>query len=611
MHDDPGLAERLRRWLDVPVAAQPSIAADGNSVLFVSTASGVPSAWAVDLPRGPSRPLRPPGERVGGVFASPTSDRAVLAVDRGGNEHWQLIELTLRAGVDPVDRPLTEAPETIHLPGGWDRDGRSFYFSSNQRDRRFFDVHAMDLERGRTRPVLREDALLQVYAAGRGELLVGRLRTNLDVDLLRIGASGVELLNPHDQEMTVRSATFGHDAVYAAANPGREFTGLVRFRPGRSGHEFLREFPGDVELVRASPDGKSLAMSVNRDGWSESHLFDLATLEDRVLTSGPRGVIDNLDWAPDGSAFAYALSSPDGQDLYLRFVETGKERRLTRPSEPLPAVVNPPKLGSVQVPDGVRVPYWVYAPATGPVRGTVIDVHGGPEAQARPAFSRTTCFLLGEGYRVIAPNVRGSTGYGRTFVHLDDVRRRMDSVRDLRDLVAALRANGSLDTSPLGVHGGSYGGFMVLAAISTYPELFAAAVDIVGIANFVTFLSETGPWRRRLREAEYGSLTTDREFLESISPLHHVDRIRTPLLVIHGANDPRVPLHEAEQIVAQLRDRGRTVELLAFADEGHGVVRKENQRVALERIARFFAAHLTSAAAPGPARVVGRTPPPG
>jgi dipeptidyl aminopeptidase/acylaminoacyl peptidase len=593
MPEDPGLSERLRRWLDVPAAMLPSFTWDGNSVLYLSTASGVPSAWSVELPRGPSHPLGPPGERVGGVFASPTADRAILAVDRGGNEHWQLVEIGLRGGVAPVPRPLTDAPATMHLPGGWDRDGRTFYFSSNLRDPRFFDVYALDLERARTRLVLQEDAHLQVYEAGRGELLVARARTNLDIDLLRVGPSGVELLNPHEQEMTVFSATFGHDAVYAAANPGREFTCLVRFRPGRSGHEFLAEYPGDLETVRASPDGHRLAMTVNRDGWSESHLFDLATLEDRALTSSPRGVVDKIDWAPDGSSFAYSLSSADAQDVYLRFAETGKERRLTRPTEPLPAVVNPPKLGSVKVPDGVRVPYWVYAPASGPIRGTILDVHGGPEAQARPSFNRTTAFLVGEGYRVIAPNVRGSTGYGRTFVHLDDVRRRMDSVRDLRDLVAALRTNGTLDASPLGVKGGSYGGFMVLAAISTYPDLFAAAVDIVGIANFVTFLTETGPWRRRLREVEYGSLADDREFLESISPIHHVERIRSPLLVIHGANDPRVPLHEAEQIVARLQEQGRQVELLAFPDEGHGVVRKENQRVAFERIAGFFARHLS------------------
>jgi dipeptidyl aminopeptidase/acylaminoacyl peptidase len=590
--EDPGSGERLRRWLDVPIALQPSFARDGNSVIFVSTIPGIPSAWRVELPRGPSRALVPPGERVGGVYASPASDRAIVALDLGGNEHWQLVEVAMDPDRDEAPRPLTEAPATMHLPGGWDRDGRTFYYSSNARDPRYFDVYAMEVAHRRARLIHQDDAWLQIYATGRGELLVGRFRTFLDVDLFRVGPEGVVHLNPHEEEMTVLSGTFGHDGVYAAANPGREFTSLLRFRTGRAGHEFLAEYAGDIEIVRASPDGRRLALVVNKDGWSEAHLLDLASFEDRPLTSGPRGVIESLDWAPDGSSFAYSLSSMEGQDLYLRQIETGKERRLTRPPEALPAHVNPPKLASVRATDGIRVPYWTYVPSAGPTRGTIVEIHGGPESQARPSFNRTTAFLVGEGWRVIAPNVRGSTGYGRTFVHLDDVRRRMDSVRDVRDLVDALRGNGTLPGGRLGVKGGSYGGFMVLSAITTYPDLFAAAVDIVGISNFITFLTETGPWRRRLREVEYGSLADDREFLESISPINHVDRITAPLLVIHGANDPRVPLREAEQVVERLRANNRQVDLVAFPDEGHGVVRKENQRIALERIASFFARHL-------------------
>jgi dipeptidyl aminopeptidase/acylaminoacyl peptidase len=197
-------------------------------------------------------------------------------------------------------------------------------------------------------------------------------------------------------------------------------------------------------------------------------------------------------------------------------------------------------------------------------------------------------YLVASGYAVFVPNVRGSTGYGYEYQSLDDVRLRMDSVKDLQYAVFYLRESGIADARRIAVMGGSYGGFMVLSALTTYPELWAAGVDIVGVANFVTFLENTGPWRRKLRESEYGSLEHDREFLEQISPIRSVDRIAAPLFVVHGANDPRVPVGEAEQIVAALKARDVPVEYLRFADEGHGLVKRANRLIAYPAIARFL-----------------------
>ena len=197
-------------------------------------------------------------------------------------------------------------------------------------------------------------------------------------------------------------------------------------------------------------------------------------------------------------------------------------------------------------------------------------------------------YLVTRGYAVLAPNVRGSTGYGYSYQSLDDVYLRMDSVADLRCAALWLCESGIADPERIAVMGGSYGGFMVLAAVTTYPDLWAAGVDIVGIANFVTFLENTGPWRRRLRESEYGSLERDRAFLEQISPIRYVDRITAPMFVMHGANDPRVPVGEAEQIVAALRIRGVPVEYLRFEDEGHGLVKRANRLLAYPAIARFL-----------------------
>ena len=521
----------------------------------------------------------------------PYADRVVLATDVGGNERW---ELGLWDGQGTAVRRITHDPTRIHEPGAW-RDDRRYVFRSNARDERFFDVYEVDLARpDPPRSIREEDATVQVVAARGDRLLLGRSRTNLDTDLL-LRVNGTEsLLNPRTTEVVVFGADLGPEAVYAGANPDREFAALVRYRaPGSP--ELLYEPSGDVEVVRVDPSGRRVALVVNDRGYSRLVFHDLATSESTVATLPVDGVIGSGTWRTDGSGFLFDLSAPTlGTEVFVWEGGPKKPRGLTRTPRPLPGPADPPQLEGFSAEDGLRVAYWDHRPRGTP-RGTVVLVHGGPESQARPGFSPFVQFLVGEGFRTVVPNVRGSLGYGRTFVHLDDVRRRSDSVRDLRDLVAALRERDRIPPGrpyPLGVIGGSYGGFMVLAAITTYPDLFAAAVDIVGISNFVTFLERTGPWRRKLREDEYGRLDRDREFLRSISPLYAADRIRTPLLVVHGANDPRVPIFEAEQIVASLRGRDVPVEFLRFEDEGHGLVRRDNQVHAYARAADFFEQYL-------------------
>jgi dipeptidyl aminopeptidase/acylaminoacyl peptidase len=221
-----------------------------------------------------------------------------------------------------------------------------------------------------------------------------------------------------------------------------------------------------------------------------------------------------------------------------------------------------------------------------------VQVHGCPEGQARPVWNPLTIALLARGFAVLQPNVRGSSGYGRRYLSLDDVRLRLDSVRDLDAAAAWLVSEGLAPADRIGVIGGSYGGYMTLAAIAFFPERWAAAVAMVAIGRWVTFLEQTDPWRRPLREAEYGTIEHDRDFLESISPLNHLEAIRAPLMVIHGANDPRVPVNEAEQMVNALRGRGREVAYLRYEDEGHGLAKTKNRAEAWPKVVDFFATHL-------------------
>ncbi|MGI0151037.1 MAG: alpha/beta fold hydrolase, partial [Thermoplasmata archaeon] len=578
---EPGAAPRpnprLQAWLGIPLSTGPSVAWDSETVVYLSNEGGFYQPWAIPRRGGPARRIHVGAERTQRLLANPRAPVALLVGDAGGNERSQF-ELLPLEGRDRAARPVTSEPEVIHSLGAWDSEGRWLYYTSNRRDRRFFDVYRRDPGReGSEEMVRHEDAHLTVHDVRDDRLLVERSNTNLDGDLFLSVGGDWRHLNPHEGEETVLAAAIGEDAVYAAANPSREFCALVRYRTSGGGAEFLKEYPGDVELLKVSPDGRGILLAINRAGMSETHLYDPSTGEDRPLLSGPKGVIQTIAWCPDGAGFAYDVSYSEGQDIYYRAIETGKERRLTRPTMSLPVPPVEPRSGRIRASDGVTIPYWEYVSRASPVRGTIVQVHGGPESQARPGFLPIVQFLVSEGWRVLLPNVRGSTGYGRTFVHLDDVRRRMDSVRDLKEVVEAAVREGRAERGRIGVIGGSYGGFMVLSALTTYPDLFAVGVEVVGIANFLTFLEKTAPWRRPLRESEYGSLEHDREFLRSISPVFHADRITAPLLVVHGRNDPRVPFEEAEQIVETLQKLGRRVELMEYAQEGHGMHRRDDQ----------------------------------
>jgi dipeptidyl aminopeptidase/acylaminoacyl peptidase len=268
---------------------------------------------------------------------------------------------------------------------------------------------------------------------------------------------------------------------------------------------------------------------------------------------------------------------------------SGETRRLTHsPAELGPDELVAAEYGETAGFDGERVPFFVYRPRSEETRPpVVIGVHGGPEAQAMLRFDPVLQALTAVGYGVVAPNVRGSTGYGKRYASLDDTTKRLDSVRDLRAVHDAL-ADAGFDPDRAVLWGGSYGGYMVLAGLAFQPELWSAGVDLVGISNLVTFLENTSEYRRAHRELEYGSLTRDRGFLTEASPLTRVDDIRVPLFVIHGRNDPRVPVTEAEQLTARLQARGVRCELLIYEDEGHGLARLENELDAYPRAIAFL-----------------------
>ncbi len=421
-----------------------------------------------------------------------------------------------------------------------------------------------------------------------------------DLYRLRLADGALDLLTPHEGQARYEDVNVAPDGqgLYLATDASGDFMRPAYLDLASLELRTLDAVEWDVDAVRLSPDGRILAVVTNQDGYSRWALRDLAAGKDLPAPELPPGVCMMLAFASDSGALSFTLTGPQHPaDVWVynlrgflaRQVTSSSLAGIPRTSFAKPELLHYPTF------DGRSIPAYLYRPHAGDNLPIIVDVHGGPEGQRRVEFSAVYQYFLHRGYGILAPNVRGSTGYGRAYGHLDDVEKRMDSVADLAWAARWLRESGVANPQRIAVMGGSYGGFMVLAALTAYPDQWAAGVDIVGIANFVTFLENTGPWRRHLREAEYGSLERDRALLESISPIHKVDQIQAPLMVIHGANDPRVPIGEAEQIVASIKEREGSVEYLRFEDEGHGIIKLANRLVCYPAIARFLDAYVGSA----------------
>jgi dipeptidyl aminopeptidase/acylaminoacyl peptidase len=392
-------------------------------------------------------------------------------------------------------------------------------------------------------------------------------------------------------------------ALVFSSNYGREFTGIARHDLATGQLAWLACDPAADLAGHLSPDGTVLLVERNDDGASVLSLREPDTGAHRadVPLPAPGCIADARipppAWTPDSRSVAFSVTGAElPGDVLLADGRSGAVTQVTQSAAALggarPSV---PEQHQVRTPDGEIVPCLVYrgAPAADPaIAGSaVLVVHGGPEAQARQNFSPYVQLLAAAGHTVLVPNVRGSVGYGKRWYSLDDVDRRLDSVADLAALHAYLPQL-NLDPARAALWGGSYGGYMVLAGLAFQPGLWAAGVDIVGISSLVTFLENTSAYRRAYREREYGTLARDRAFLHAASPLTRIGDVTAPLFIIHGANDPRVPLSEAEQIHAALTGRGQECELLVYPDEGHGLAKRANRADALPRALAFLARHL-------------------
>jgi dipeptidyl aminopeptidase/acylaminoacyl peptidase len=578
---------------------------DGARVLLRTDATGTDQL--AEWRDGERHALTALDDRVVTARYRPGSRQVVLEGDVGGDERGRLWLLDLdgplvedRSGL----RPLTRDPGAVHHLAGVSPDGRTAAVLSNRRDGISFDVWLLDLDTGEDRLVFADGGWCQ---AGSGFSPDGRwlsvLRPGpraMDVDslLLDVTTGEQRVLHPHPDAAALVGAPAWIDGqtVLVSSNVGRDRSALVRIDLPTGRSETVLERDWDVDGW-TSPDGATLLAVSNVDGAAVCELLDAATLVPRgpVELPDPDAVVAWSSLLPDplvlddGGAVV-SCSAPVMPSDVWRLSAGRPPQRLTENRLAVdPALLRRPERVAVPSFDGESVPALVYRPA--PDDGTpppvVVLVHGGPEGQSQPSFSPVVQALALRGYAVVVPNVRGSTGYGKRWYGLDDTTRRLDSVRDLAAVHAWLGPAG-LDPARAALWGGSYGGYMVLAGCAFQPDLWAAGVDVVGISDLVTFLERTADYRRAHREREYGSLATDRAFLAEASPLRRADEIRAPLFVVHGANDPRVPLTEAEQLVAALRRRDVPCELLVYGDEGHGLAKLANRLDAYPRAIAFL-----------------------
>jgi dipeptidyl aminopeptidase/acylaminoacyl peptidase len=477
---------------------------------------------------------------------------------------------------------------------------------SNKRDGAAIDGYVYDVASGNERLVVENrgvggfDDLSQNGKAGLWNRLVQRGDNNLYfVDL----ATGREtLLTPHQGP----GSFFGElsldgKAVYLGTNGARDRLAFARIDlspAGAPGKTTVLAERADAELGTFAIDdaGTKAAILWNVAGRSELELLDLTTGRSIARPALPAEVAGSLEFSKDGRSLAMIVSGAANPiDIWVLDIPSGKFRQVTKsPHAGIDlASLARPELLTFRAHDGLELSGWLYRPKSGGAPyPTVLSFHGGPEGQERPIFNSTYQALLTRGIAVFAPNVRGSAGFGKRFVNLDNGALRVEGVKDIADCVRAVVEAGVADPARIGIMGGSYGGYMVMAGLTEYPDLFAAGANLFGVVNFETFFRNTEPWMAAISKVEYGDPDREVELLRRLSPIHKVDRVTAPTIVLHGANDTNVPVVEAEQVVDSLRKRGIAVEYVLFPDEGHGWRKTPNRVRSTVAITRWFEKYL-------------------
>jgi len=578
--------------------------APGGGMLITTRFGETAQVHLVDHPLGMRRQLSFHEEPIAGVITRPGHDQFVLQKDVGGNEQYQYFLYDMASGAETL---LTD-PEVRNGSAAFSANGNVMVWTRPLGDSGDYGITVANPDDPLTRRIVYEGegawfpggvspdgttAVIQKYVSvAEGELA-----------LLNLVTGATTPINASDETVAYDEVTFSADgdAIFYTSSEGSEFFNLFRYDLATGEKTNLTgAIDWDVENFDVAPSGGSVLIVINAGGPSEVHIIDTTTGETTLSPAIPAGVISSVAYDDDGANVGFTLDAATNPDNAWSFdTATGDVTQWTMGEVGGldTSTFRDAELVSFESFDGLEVPAFVFrATGDGP-HPVLIYIHGGPESQFRPRFSSNFQFWANElGVTIIAPNVRGSSGYGSTYVGLDNGYNREDSVRDIGALLDWIQTQGDLDEDRVAVYGGSYGGYMVLASLTHYSDRLVGGIDAVGISNFVTFLENTQGYRQDLRRPEYGDERDPdmRAFLESISPLNHASDITVPLFIIQGANDPRVPASEAEQMLAAVRANGQDAWFLMAMDEGHGFRKKSNRDFQYQAIALFLERYLVN-----------------
>ena len=583
-------------------AWSPSLSPAGDRLAYVTRDGGSPQIWVRNLTDNTSVQLTDLDDPVGAVEWSPVGDQLAYTILPGGGLNSQ-VWIMNSDGTNA--RQMTAGGNTNNGFSGWTDDGQFLKIDTNMEFASARDAALLNVETGEWTMLTQNQGLNGITDLKGTKATVLRLvgRGDINLHLIDVDTGEDTLLTPHEGKAESLWGEMSPDGktIYVNSNIDRDRSAFGTITLNEDGtfspiSYFATRDDAVADGAVLSDDGSVAALSWNANGRFELVLYDTQTGEMRTVEDLPVDTGGVVNFSGDGSTLLLTGGAANRTfDIYALDVESLALTRITESRHDgvdLGALVRP-ELIEYEAPDGVPLSGWLYRPAgqEGPMP-LVFNYHGGPEGQSRPTMNPTAQALVSTGIAVFAPNVRGSSGFGKTFMAMDDRANRFDSFQDIQASTDALIEMGVADPDRLGIMGGSYGGYMVMVGVTEFPSMFAAGVNLFGVVNFESFFRETEPWMAAISTTEYGDPVTEADMLRDLSPIHKLDQITTPLFVLHGANDTNVPVVEAEQIVEILGDRGVPVKYTLFPDEGHGWRKTENRVRSTTEIVDFFNENL-------------------